>query len=140
MYLTLKALHIIAVISWMAGLLYLPRLYVYHAVATPGSQQSETFKTMERRLYNFIMTPAMIAAWLLGIVLVLETRAFAAGWFIAKFVLVLALTVMHGLLGHWLADFRHDRNRHSQKFFRIVNEIPTVLMVVIVLLAVVKPF
>ena len=140
MYLWIKALHIVAVISWMAGLLYLPRLFVYHVSATPGSEQSETFKVMERRLLNFIMTPAMIASWLLGIVLVLETQAFAAGWFIVKFVLVLGLTMMHGLLSAWGADFRHDRNRHSQKFFRIVNEIPTVLMIAIVLLAVVKPF
>jgi putative membrane protein len=140
MYLWLKALHIIAVISWMAGMLYLPRLFVYHAVTAPGTAQSETFKVMERRLFNFIMTPAMIVSWLLGIALVLETGAFTAYWFMAKFVLVLAMTVMHGLLGYWAAAFRHDRNQHRQKFFRIVNEIPTLLMIAIVLLAVVKPF
>ena len=140
MYLWLKALHIIAVISWMAGMLYLPRLFVYHAVTAPGTAQSETFKVMERRLFNFIMTPAMIVSWLLGIALVLETGAFTAYWFMAKFVLVLAMTVIHGLLGYWAAAFRHDRNPHRQKFFRIVNEIPTLLTIAIVLLAVVKPF
>ncbi len=139
MYLWLKALHIISVISWMAGMLYLPRLFVYHAIAQPGSEQSETFKVMERRLLKFIMLPAMIASWILGIVLVLETQAFVASWFIAKFAAVIAMTVMHGLLSHWASEFSFDRNRHTQKFYRIVNEIPTVLMIVIVLLAVVKP-
>ncbi|MBI5909033.1 MAG: protoporphyrinogen oxidase HemJ [Betaproteobacteria bacterium] len=140
MYLSLKALHIIAVISWMAGMLYLPRLFVYHADAATGSEQSETFKVMERRLYVFIMMPAMIVTWVLGIVLVFEGQWFASGWFIAKFVLVIALTIMHGLLGHWTTEFSHDRNRHQTKFFRIVNEIPTILMIAIVILAVVKPF
>ena len=140
MYLTLKAFHVIAVIAWMAGMLYLPRLFVYHAGSQPGSEQSETFKVMERRLHKFIMMPAMVATWLIGIVLVLETQAFAAGWLQAKFVLVIAMTIMHGLLGHWAHEFSFDRNRHSQKFFRIVNEIPTVLMILIVALAVLKPF
>jgi protoporphyrinogen IX oxidase len=140
MYLWLKAFHIIAVISWMAGMLYLPRLFVYHADAAAGSEQSETFKVMERRLLKFIMMPAMIATWILGIVLVLETQAFAAGWFIAKFVAVLAMTLMHGLLSHWAGEFSFDRNRHPSKFYRVVNEIPTVLMILIVLLAVLKPF
>ncbi len=140
MYLTLKALHIVAVISWMAGLLYLPRLFVYHAASTVGSEQSETFKTMERRLYKFIMMPAMIVAWVLGIVLVFEGQWFASGWFVAKFILVIALTIVHGLLGHWTTEFSYDRNRHPQKFFRIVNEIPTLLMIAIVVLATVKPF
>jgi len=140
MYLWLKAFHIIAVISWMAGMLYLPRLFVYHAAATPGSEQSETFKVMERRLLKFIMLPAMIASWLLGIFLVLEAQAFTASWFHAKFALVVALTIMHGLLSHWVGEFSFDRNWHTQKFFRIVNEIPTILMIAIVLLATVKPF
>jgi protoporphyrinogen IX oxidase len=139
-YLWLKAFHIIAVIAWMAGMLYLPRLFVYHASATPGSEPSETFKGMERRLYKFIMTPAIIVTWLIGILLVLETQAFTAGWFLAKFVLVIALTIMHGLFGHWAYEFSLDRNRHTPKFFRIVNEIPTVLLIAIVLLAVLKPF
>jgi protoporphyrinogen IX oxidase len=140
MYLWIKAFHVIAVISWMAGMLYLPRLFVYHSLAKPGSEQSETFKVMERRLLRYIMTPAMIATWLLGIALVLETGAFSAHWFQVKIVLVLALTVMHGLCSHWLRDFAFDRNPRSAKFFRIANEIPTVLMIAIVLLAVVKPF
>jgi protoporphyrinogen IX oxidase len=140
MYLWLKALHIIAVISWMAGMLYLPRLFVYHVLAKPGSEQSETFKVMERRLLKFIMMPAMIASWILGIVLVLETQAFTAGWFQVKFVLVLAMTIVHGLLSHWAGEFSIDRNRHPPKFYRVVNEIPTVLLILIVLVAVLKPF
>jgi len=140
MYLTLKAFHIIAVISWMAGLLYLPRLFVYHAAAKLGSEQSETFKTMERRLLNFIMTPAMALAWILGVALMIQGHWLGASWFHAKFVLVIALSGMHGMMSRWVADFARDRNRHSQKFFRIVNEIPTVLMIAIVILAVVKPF
>ncbi len=140
MYLWLKALHIVAVIAWMAGLLYLPRLFVYHCEAPAGSAQSETFKTMERRLYRFIMTPAMIVTWLAGIALVLLGQWFTAGWFLVKAVLVIALTLVHGLTGHWLTQFAYDRNRHSAKFYRIANEIPTILLIAIVVLAVVKPF
>jgi len=140
MYLYIKAFHIIAVISWMAGMLYLPRLFVYHAASKPGSEQSETFKVMERRLLNFIMTPAMALTWILGMVLVIQGQLMGATWFHIKFVLVIALSVLHGQFSQWVADFSRDRNRHSQKFFRIVNEIPTVLMILIVLLAVVKPF
>jgi putative membrane protein len=140
MYLWLKALHIIAVISWMAGMLYLPRLFVYHVDAPAGSAQSETFKVMERRLLNFIMTPAMIVTWLVGIVLVLQGRWFGASWFHAKLVLVLAMTVLHALMTQWVRAFAFDRNRHTAKFYRIVNEIPTVLMILVVLLVTVKPF
>jgi putative membrane protein len=140
MYLWLKALHIIAVISWMAGLLYLPRLFVYHAAAAPGSEQSETFKTMERRLLKAIMTPAMIASGLFGLGVMFTGGGVPAGWLHAKLALVIAMTLMHGLMSHWQADFQHDRNRRSQKFFRIANEIPTLLMILIVILAVVKPF
>jgi len=140
MYLYLKALHIIAVISWMAGMLYLPRLFVYHAAAAPGSAQSETFKMMERRLLKFIMMPAMIATWLLGIVLVLQGHWLASSWLHAKLVLVLAMTILDGYMRLWAADFRFDRNRRTQKFYRIINEIPTVLMILIVLLVTVKPF
>ena len=140
MYLWLKALHIIAAISWMAGLLYLPRLFVYHAAAAPGSELAETFKTMERRLLKFIMVPAMTVTWVIGLVLVLQGQWFGAGWFQAKFVLVVAMTIMHGLFAHWVNEFRFDRNTHSQKFYRIINEIPTILMIVIVILATVKPF
>jgi putative membrane protein len=140
MYLWIKALHIIAVIAWMAGMLYLPRLFVYHAGVSTGSEQSETFKTMEQRLLRFIMTPAMIATWLLGIALVLQGQFLAATWFHIKLVLVLAMTVMHGLLSHWARDFAHDRNPRSPKFYRIANEIPTLLLIAIVILATVKPF
>ena len=139
----LKALHIIAVIAWMAGLLYLPRLFVYHAAAAPGSEQSETFKTMERRLLKAIMTPAMIATWLFGLAMIwsMGLAAFkASGWLHAKLLLVLAMSAMHGVMSRWQADFAADRNRHPQKFFRIANEIPTLLMILIVILAVVKPF
>ena len=140
MYLWLKALHIIAAISWMAGLLYLPRLFVYHTAAAPGSELAETFKTMERRLLKFIMVPAMTVTWVIGLVLVLQGQWFGAGWFQAKFVLVVAMTIMHGLFAHWVNEFRLDRNTHSQKFYRIINEIPTIMMIAIVVLATVKPF
>ena len=114
MYLWIKAFHIIAVIAWMAGMLYLPRLFVYHASAKPGSEQSETFKVMERRLLKAIMTPAMIATWLLGIALVLEGQFLAATWFHIKIALVLIMTVLHGLFSHWARDFHFDRNPRSQ--------------------------
>jgi len=140
MYLWLKALHIVAVIAWMAGMLYLPRLFVYHSVAKPGSELSETFKTMEHRLLNYIMVPAMAVTWIIGIVLVLQGQWLGAGWFHAKLVAVFAMTVLHGLFEHWVNEFRYERNQHSQKFYRIINEVPTVLLIVIVLLATVKPF
>ena len=140
MYLWLKALHIIAVMSWMAGMLYLPRLFVYHAVAKVGSEQSETFKVMERRLLKAIINPAMIAVWLLGAWLAWSGGWLAAPWFYAKFALVLALSGLHGYLAVLVKQFAADQNRHSQKYYRIINEIPTVLMIFIVLLAVVKPF
>ena len=140
MYLWLKALHIIAVISWMAGMLYLPRLFVYHAAAEPGSEQSETFKVMERRLLKFIMLPAMIVTWLVGIVLVLQGQFFGATWFQIKFALVLAMTILHGMFAQWVREFAFDRNRRTHKFYRIVNEIPTILMILIVVLVAVKPF
>ncbi|HZL61151.1 MAG TPA: protoporphyrinogen oxidase HemJ [Pseudolabrys sp.] len=140
MYLWLKALHIIAVISWMAGMLYLPRLFVYHAVAKVGSEQSETFKVMERRLLKAIINPAMIAAWLLGAWLAWSGGWLAAPWFQAKLAVVLVLSGLHGYLAVLVKQFAADQNRHSQKYYRIINEIPTVLMILIVLLAVVKPF
>jgi protoporphyrinogen IX oxidase len=135
-----KALHVIAVIAWMAGLLYLPRLFVYHCEAEPGSQQSETFKVMERRLLRAIINPAMIAAWLLGLGLAFEGGWYASHWLQAKIALVLGLSGIHGMLARWVRDFAVDRNRHSQRFYRIINEIPAILMVGIVILAVVKPF
>jgi putative membrane protein len=140
MYLWIKAFHIVAVISWMAGMLYLPRLFVYHCEAEPGSKQSETFKVMERRLLNFIMTPAMAVTWILGMVLLIQGHWLNAGWFHVKFALVIGLSALHGMFSRYVADFARDRNRHTQKFFRILNEIPTVLMIAIVILAVVKPF
>lgn len=140
MYLWLKALHIIAVIAWMAGMLYLPRLFVYHAMAKPQSEVSETLKRMERRLFNFIMMPAMLITWIVGIFLLLEGQWLGAGWFHAKFVAVLAMTVLHGLFARWVNEFQADRNKHSDKFYRIINEIPTALLIVIVILVVVKPF
>jgi protoporphyrinogen IX oxidase len=135
-----KALHVIAVIAWMAGMLYLPRLFVYHCEAEPGSKQSETFKVMERRLMRAIINPAMIATWLLGLGLAYEGGWFGFHWLQAKIVLVLAMSGVHGLLARWMRDFAADRNRNSQKFYRVINEVPTILMVGIVLLAVVKPF
>ena len=140
MYLWLKALHIVAVIAWMAGMLYLPRLFVYHSSAKPGSELSETFKMMERRLFNFIMMPAMIVTWIVGIVLVFQGQWLGAGWFHAKFVLVVLMTVLHGLFAHWVNEFSFDRNRHYEKTYRIINELPTILLIVIVVLVVVKPF
>ena len=140
MYEWAKALHIIAVIAWMAGMLYLPRLFVYHCDAEPGSKQSETFKVMERRLMRAIINPAMIATWLLGLGLAYEGGWFAFHWLQAKIVLVLAMSAVHGLLARWMRDFAADRNRNSQEFYRVINEVPTVLMIAIVLLAVVKPF
>ena len=136
----LKGLHVIAVIAWMAGMLYLPRLFVYHCAAPIGSSQSETFKVMERRLLRAIVNPAMIATWVLGLWLAWSSGAYRSGWLEAKFALVLLMSGVHGLFARWVRHFGADRNRHSAKFYRIINELPTVLMVGIVLLAVVKPF
>ena len=140
MYEWIKALHVIAVIAWMAGMLYLPRLFVYHCEAEPGSRQSETFKVMERRLLRAIINPAMIAAWLLGLGLAYQGGWFAFHWLQAKVALVLLLSGIHGFLARWVRDFAADRNQHSPRFYRVINEIPAALMVGIVILAVVKPF
>jgi protoporphyrinogen IX oxidase len=145
MYAWIKAFHIIAVIAWMAGMLYLPRLFVYHCAAEKGSVQSETFKVMERRLLRGIINPAMIATWVFGLWLAWlgpDSRFgwFASGWLQAKIALVLALSAVAGLLARWVKDFAADRNRHTQRFYRIINEVPTLLMIFIVLLAVLKPF
>jgi putative membrane protein len=137
----IKALHIIAVISWMAGMLYLPRLFVYHCEAEPGSQQSETFKVMERRLLKAIINPAMIVTWLAGLYLVGAGHwLFVSWWIYGKLVLVLALSGVHGFFSRCVKDFAADRNPRSQKFYRIINEVPTLLMIGIVILVVVKPF
>jgi protoporphyrinogen IX oxidase len=140
MILWLKALHIIAVISWMAGLLYLPRLMVYHCDAGKGSKQSETFKVMERRLLRAIMNPAMILVWITGPLLAWQMGVYWDRWFIAKVVLVLAMSGFHGALGGWRKDFAEDRNTKSPNFFRFANEVPTLLLIAIVILVVVKPF
>ncbi|HEV7407622.1 MAG TPA: protoporphyrinogen oxidase HemJ [Bradyrhizobium sp.] len=140
MYEWVKAFHIIAVIAWMAGMLYLPRLFVYHCAAAPGSPQSETFKTMERRLLRAIINPAMIATWIFGLWLAWLGGWALAGWFHAKVALVIAMSGTHGLLARYVREFAADQNRHSQKFYRILNEVPTILMIGIVLLVVLKPF
>ena len=145
MYDWIKAFHIIAVIAWMAGMLYLPRLFVYHCAAEKGSVQSETFKLMERRLLRGIINPAMILAIALGLWLAWlgpDSRYgwFASGWLQAKIALVLALSAVHGLFARWVKAFAADRNLHSQRFYRFINEVPTVLMVAIVILVVLKPF
>ena len=135
-----KAVHVIAVIAWMAGMLYLPRLFVYHCEAEPGSRQSETFKVMERRLLRIIINPAMIVSWILGLWLAWSASLFTAGWLHAKLLLALVLSGLHGLFARWVRDFARDRNRRSAKFYRIMNELPTLLMIGIVILVVVRPF
>jgi putative membrane protein len=139
-YLWIKALHVIAVISWMAGMLYLPRLFVYHCEAQKGSIQSETFKIMERRLLKAIITPAMIVTWILGLYLAWDGGWFAAGWLHAKLLLVVILSGVHGFLSKAVKDFAADRNVRPARFYRLINEVPTILMVVIVILVIVKPF
>jgi putative membrane protein len=139
-YLWIKAFHVIAVIAWMAGMLYLPRLFVYHCDAPPGSAQSETFKTMERRLLRAIINPAMVATWVLGLWLAWDGGWFSTGWFHAKLALVIALSAVHGFYAASVRAFAEDRNTRSQKFWRIMNEVPTLLMIGIVILVVVKPF
>jgi protoporphyrinogen IX oxidase len=142
LYSWLKALHVIAVISWMAGLLYLPRLYVYHCGVAAGSEASETFKVMERKLLRYIMNPAMIASFALGFWLIWEMGpgAWSLGWLHAKLLLVVLLAAMHGMLAKWRRDFELDRNRFSHRFYRVMNEVPTLLMIGIVILAIVEPF
>jgi putative membrane protein len=140
LYPWLKAAHVIAIIAWMAGMLYLPRLFVYHCEAEPGSRQSETFKLMERRLLRVIINPAMVASWALGLWLAWAGGWYAAGWLQAKVVLALLLSGLHGFCVRWVRAFGADRNLHSQKFYRIINEVPTVIMIGMVILAVVKPF
>ena len=140
MYEWVLVLHIVSVISWMAGLLYLPRLFVYHVDAAVGSESSETFKIMERRLLRAIMTPAMIASWIFGLWLASLTGAFAEGWFHAKLLLLLLLTASHMAMARWRKDFERDENNKSAKFYRVANEAPTLLMIGIVIVVVVKPF
>jgi putative membrane protein len=140
LYLWLKAFHVIAVIAWMAGMLYLPRLFVYHCDAPKDSIQSETFKIMERRLLKAIINPAMIVTWVLGLILVWQGGWYASGWLHAKVLLVLILSGVHGFLSRMVKDFAADRNTRPAKFYRLMNEVPTVLMIGIVILVIVKPF
>ena len=136
----IKAFHIIAVIAWMAGMLYLPRLFVYHCETQPGTPEYERFKVMERKLMNVIINPSMIAVWLLGLTLAETLNVWGETWFHLKFTLVLLLSGLHGMLSRWRRDFEQGRNTKSQRFFRIVNEVPAVMMAAIVILVVVKPF
>ena len=136
----IKALHVIAVIAWMAGMLYLPRLFVYHADAEKGSDKSETFKVMERRLLRAIINPAMTAAWVLGLWLAWRGFGFSGGWLHAKLAAVVLLSGLHGYLSAAVRRFAEDRNERPARHWRIVNEVPTVLMIAIVILVVVKPF
>jgi len=142
LYSWVKALHIISAIAWMAGMLYLPRIYVYHCGAAPGSEASETFKVMERRLLRAIINPAMIATYLFGVAMI----AMPGGptgrepWLIAKIALVLVLSGMHGLFARWRKDFAADRNTRRARFYRFMNEVPTILMILIVILVIVRPF
>ena len=142
LYPWLKALHIISVIAWMAAMLYLPRLFVYHADAEPGSDKSETFKVMERRLLRAIMTPAMVASLLFGGALLLLPGIvdWHAGWIWIKIAMVAGLLIIHERLASWQRDFARDRNRKTARFYRMVNEVPAVLVIATVVLAVVKPF
>ena len=135
-----KSLHVISIVAWMAALLYLPRLLVYHAESAPGSEQSETFKVMERRLLKAIATPAMIAAWIFGVWTAVLIGAWWEGWFWAKMACVIALSVFHEMLARWVRAFAQDRNERPARFYRIANEVPTVLLIIIVVLVIVKPF
>ena len=135
-----KAAHVISVIAWMAALLYLPRLFVYHADTQAGSERSETFKVMERRLLKAIATPAMLATWIFGLWVASLQAVWADGWFIAKFALVIALSAFHMALAKWVRLFAADANQHRARFYRFANEVPTLIMIAVVVLVIVKPF
>jgi len=139
-YLWIKAFHIIAVIAWMAGMLYLPRIFVYHCQVPKGSPQSELFKVMERRLLKTIINPAMVAAWALGLLLALQGGFFTAGWFHVKLALALGMTAVHGYFVGAVRRFAKDANTVSEGTWRFLNEVPTLLMIAIVLLVILKPF
>ena len=138
-YHLLKSLHIVSFVAWMAAMFYLPRLYVYHCKAVPGGELSETLKVMERKLLRYIMTPAMIATFVFGIWLALGMDYFQEPWLHAKLFLVLLMAGFHGACAAWMKRFARDQNTHSEKFYRIANEVPTLLLIGIVLLAVFKP-
>ncbi|MEW5963558.1 MAG: protoporphyrinogen oxidase HemJ [Pseudomonadota bacterium] len=139
-YLWVKAVHVVAIISWMAGMLYLPRLFIYHCDAPKGSAMSETFKVMERRLLTIIVNPAMIISWVLGLWLAWKAGFLADGWFHAKLAAALALSAVHGYFSAAVRRFGEDRNDKPARHWRIVNEVPTLLMTAIVVLVIVKPF
>jgi len=134
------AAHIFMVIAWMAGMLYLPRLFVYHARATRGSELSETLKVMERRLMRGIINPAMVLTWILGLALATVGDHWSEGWLHGKLALVLGMSIVHAALSRWRKAFERDENRHTEKFYRIINEVPAVLLIGILILVVVKPF
>ena len=140
-YLLFKSLHLIAVISWMAGLLYLPRIFVYHAENIEDESSSSIFKTMERKLYFYIMTPAMVLTWIFGLILIssLGFEVLTTTWIKLKFLLVVLLTLYHFYLSKILGDFKLDQNTKSSKFFRLINEVPTILLILIVFIVVFKP-
>ena len=140
-YLTFKALHLIAVISWMAGLLYLPRIFVYHTEKQEEKQINKVFKIMEFKLYNYIMMPAMILSWIFGLILMgsIGFEQLRSTWLIIKLILVVVLTIYHFFLGNCLNKFKNDENKYSSRFFRIFNEIPTILLILIVFIVVFKP-
>ena len=136
----IKAVHIMAVIAWMSGMLYLPRLMVYHCDAEIGSKHSETFKVMEYRLLHYITTPAMVLVWIFGLYMAIEAPWYDELWLQLKVALVVLMSGLHGFLTARVKDFAADKNRFSQKFYRIINEVPAVLIVLIVILVVIKPF
>ena len=140
-YLLFKSLHLISVISWMAGLLYLPRIFVYHAENSSEKKTSEIFKIMERKLFFYIMTPAMILSWIFGVILIhsIGVQQIVQTWMILKIIFVILLTLYHFYLGKILAQFKIDQNAHSHKFYRLINEIPTLLLILIVFVVVFKP-
>lgn len=138
-YLWVKAVHLMAVMSWMAGLFYLPRLFVYHCQVETGSATSELFKVMERRLIRAIMIPAMTVSWVLGLAMAVEGHLFSQGWFHVKLVCVIAMTGVHFHLAKCRTAFAEDRNTRPERYFRILNEMPTLLMIAIVILAIIKP-
>lgn len=140
-YLWIKALHVISIIAWMAGLLYLPRLFVYHVKASAGSPSSETFKVMEAKLMRVIMNPAAAASWIFGLTMLsLNPALLSEGWLHVKLLFVLGLTASHLAMNSWRKDFAADKNRRSERFFRIANEVPTLAMMVIVIMVIVRPF
>jgi putative membrane protein len=142
LYLWVKALHVISMVAWMAGMFYLPRLFVYHCALAPGSAESERFKVMERRLYKQIINPAMMSTWSFGILLVLTPGVvdWHSGWWHVKLLCVLLMTGFQGAMSKWRRMFMEDRNTRSHKFYRVANEVPTLLLIIIVVMVIVKPF